>query len=221
MFTGIIQCLGDVVSRTGTSREARFAIIPRSVFPNPEIGESIAVNGTCLTAERFDDATFIAYASQETLSTTTLATLQSGSVVNLEQAVSLGTRLGGHLVSGHVDCVATVKSVEKRGASTLFRLDFPATMGHLVVPKGSVALDGVSLTINECGTNFLTVNIIPETIRATTLHSWNTGSRVNMETDIIGKYVARMFATGYGPGAGSAQPEPSGLTIDFLREHGF
>ena len=221
MFTGIIQCLGNVVSHKGSSREARFSIIPRTRFPEPEIGESIAVNGTCLTAERFDGAAFVAYASGETLSTTTLATLQPGSEVNLERAVSLGTRLGGHLVSGHVDCVATVKSIEKRGASTVFRLDFPAAMGHLVVPKGSVALDGVSLTINECGTEFLSVNIIPETIGATTLHSWSVGTRVNMETDIIGKYVAKMLATGYGPGAGNAQPEPSGLTMDFLREHGF
>ena len=221
MFTGIIQCLGDVVSRRGSAREARFSIIPRNAFPDPEIGESIAVNGTCLTAEQFNGAAFVAYASGETLSTTTLANLQPGSIVNLERAVSLSTRLGGHLVSGHVDCVATVKSIEKRGDSTVFRLDFPAAMGHLVVPKGSVALDGVSLTINECEKDFLTVNIIPETIGATTLHAWKIGSQVNMEADIIGKYVARMLATGYGPGLGNAQPEPSGLTMDFLREHGF
>ncbi|SBV97924.1 Riboflavin synthase, alpha subunit [uncultured delta proteobacterium] len=221
MFTGIIQCLGDVVARKGSSRETRFTIMPRAPFPDPEIGESIAVNGTCLTAERFDGASFTAYASGETLSATTLTSLQPGGVVNLERAVSLSTRLGGHLVSGHVDCVATVAAIEKRGDSTVFRLAFPRAMGHLVVPKGSVTLDGVSLTINECGPDFFTVNIIPETITATMLHSWKAGTLVNMETDLIGKYVARMVATGYVNNAGTSLEESSGLTMDFLRKHGF
>lgn len=221
MFTGIIQCLGEVISRTGTQKETRFAILPRIPFSDPEIGESVAVNGTCLTAERYDGAAFTAYASGETLSATTLVALKPGAVVNLERAVSLSTRLGGHIVSGHVDCAATVKSIEKRGDSTVFRLDFPRSMGHLVVPKGSVALDGVSLTINECGLDNLSVNVIPETIGATILQNWKVGAAVNMETDILGKYVARMFETGYAGNAGSAAPEPSGLTMDFLREHGF
>lgn len=221
MFTGIIQCLGEVISRTGTQKETRFAILPRIPFSDPEIGESIAVNGTCLTAERYDGATFTAYASGETLSATTLVALKPGAVVNLERAVSLSTRLGGHIVSGHVDCAATVKSIEKRGDSTVFRLDFPRSMGHLVVPKGSVALDGVSLTINECGLDHLSVNVIPETISTTILQNWKVGAAVNMETDILGKYVARMFETGYAGNAGNAAPEPSGLTMDFLREHGF
>lgn len=221
MFTGIIQSLGEIVSRSGSQSEARFTILAQTPFPDPEIGESIAVNGTCLTAERFDGTAFTAYASDETLGTTTLAGLRRGGIVNLERAVSLATRLGGHMVSGHVDCVATVKAVEKRGDSTVFRLDFPRSMGHLVVPKGSVALDGVSLTINECGTDYLTVNIIPETIRATILYLWKVGTAVNMETDIIGKYVARMVETGYTGNAAGSATEPSGLTVDFLREHGF
>lgn len=225
MFTGIIQCLGEVISRTGTQKETRFTILPRTPFSDPEIGESIAVNGVCLTAERYNGATFTAYASGETLSTTTLTALKPGAIVNLERAVSLSTRLGGHIVSGHVDCAATVKSIERRGNSTVFRLDFPRSMGHLVVPKGSVALDGVSLTINECGLDYLTVNIIPETIGATILQNWKVGTAVNMETDILGKYVARMFEAGYAGNAGSSAPEPSaqslGLTMDFLREHGF
>ncbi|MCC8193658.1 MAG: riboflavin synthase [Deltaproteobacteria bacterium] len=221
MFTGLIQCLGDVVSRRGSNREARFTILPRVPFPAPEIGESIAVNGACLTAERYEGAAFTAYASGETLSATTLSSLRPGGVVNLERAVSLSTRLGGHIVSGHVDCVATVAAVAKRGDSTVFRLDFPRAMGHLVVPKGSVALDGVSLTINECGADYLTVNIIPETMGVTTLSSWKPGALVNMETDIIGKYVARMVETGYANNAGNAPAEPSGLTVDFLRQHGF
>lgn len=219
MFTGIIQCLGDVVTRRGAQTESRFEIKPREVFSAPEIGESIAVNGVCLTAESFTGKTFTAYASEETLSVSTLRSLSAGSAVNLERAAAVGTRLGGHIVSGHVDCIATVSAVTRRGDSTIFRLAFPRTMGHLIVPKGSVSLDGVSLTINECGLDFLSVNVIPETMKATILHSWKTGSFVNMETDVIGKYVARMIETGYAQSAGSATA--SGLTMDFLRENGF
>ena len=223
MFTGIVQCLGDILSRSGNDREGRFVVRPARVFSSPEVGESIAVNGVCLTAESFSGGSFTAYASGETLSATTLASLRPGGSVNLERALLPTSRLGGHLVSGHVDCVATVTEMEQRGQSTRFRLVFPATMGHLVVPKGSVALDGVSLTINECGTDFLDVNIIPETLGATVVRLWRKGVQVNMETDLIGKYVARMVATGYAP-AGSAREKASsssGLTEAFLRNNGF
>jgi riboflavin synthase len=219
MFTGIIQCLGDIAASRGSQKESRFEIKPREIFTAPEIGESIAVNGVCLTAESFSGNTFTAYASEETLSVSTLRSLATGNVVNLEWAVAVGTRLGGHIVSGHVDCIATVSAITRRGDSTIFRLVFPRTMGHLIVPKGSVTLDGVSLTINECGLDFLTVNIIPETLQATILHSWKMGSSINMETDVIGKYVARMIETGYAQNAKPA--EAPGLTMDFLRENGF
>lgn len=221
MFTGLIQCVGEVVSRRGSQKEARFSIAPRQPLTDPEIGESIAVNGVCLTAERFEGGAFIAYASGETLSRTTLMRLQPGAAVNLERAVTVGSRLGGHIVSGHVDCLATVASSEPRGDSTVFRIDFPRSIGHLIVPKGSVALDGVSLTVNECGLDHLTVNIIPETVAATILRHWKPGTAVNMEADVIGKYVARMFETGYAANPAAGRPESSGLTMDFLREHGF
>ena len=223
MFTGIIQCLGDVLSRRGSAREARLVIKPRAPFANPEIGESVAVNGVCLTAESFADGAFTAYASGETLSRSTLADLRPGWEVNLERAVAVGDRLGGHIVSGHVDCLATVAAVDNRGDSTVFRLAFPATMGHLIVPKGSVALDGISLTINECGPDYLTVNIIPETKRATVVRNWKTGDAVNMETDVIGKYVARMVEVGYTgrPVTAEPLPESSKVTVEFLRENGF
>lgn len=220
MFTGIIQCLGDVTARRGARREARFAITPRAPFPRPETGESVAVNGACLTAENFSGGAFTAFASEETLSVTTLADLAAGSVVNLERAVAVGDRLGGHIVSGHVDCIAAVASVAAKGDSVIFRLAFPRAMGHLVVAKGSVALDGVSLTVNECGPDFLTVNVIPETLGRTVLASWQPGRRVNMETDLIGKYVARIMETGYVSSLGGPEQSP-GLTLDFLRENGF
>ena len=219
MFTGIIQCLGDVLSRHGSKNEARFTIKPRVPFEQPKVGESIAVNGVCLTAESFDAGAFTVYASGETFSCSTLSALCQGHTANLERAVAMGDRLGGHIVSGHVDCLATVAAVEKKGDSTVFRLAFPAAMGHLIVPKGSVTLDGISLTINECGPDYLTVNIIPETKRATIIQNWDTGHRVNMEADVIGKYVARMLETGYSNRQESVKP--SGMTMDFLRENGF
>lgn len=219
MFTGIIHCIGDVVARRGSRTESRFEIRPRAAFTHPETGESIAVNGVCLTAESFSGNVFTAYASEETLSASTLGSLTAGSIVNLERAAVLGGRLGGHIVSGHVDCAATVTAVTRRGDSTVFRLAFPRAMGHLIVPRGSVALDGISLTITACGPDFLTVNVIPETLRSTMAHAWKTGDLVNMETDIIGKYVARMVETGYARGAENA--EPSGLTMEFFRENGF
>ena len=220
MFTGIIQCQGQFVSRKTQGDEARFVIRPQTPLSSPEVGESIAVNGACLTAESFSQGTFTAYASGETLKRTTLGSLSPGDTVNLEQALTLSSRLGGHMVSGHVDCTATVQAVHPKGSSFLFRLVFPAEFGSLVIPKGSVALDGISLTVNECGDDFLEVNIIPETQKSTTISQWKPGRLVNMETDLIGKYVQRMLGAWQG-GASRNTPEQSRLSLDFLREQGF
>ncbi len=216
MFTGLIQCMGDVLTRTLSGREARFVVRPRKPFVSPEKGESIAVNGVCLTAESFSGDAFTAYASGESLSRSTLESLAAGSAVNLERALCLSSRLGGHLVSGHVDAVATVTTVTPAGDSMRYRLGFPPALAAQVIPKGSVALDGISLTVNECGQDFLEVNIIPETRSATTIQGWKAGALVNMETDLIGKYVVRVLELRANQNAPS-----SGLTVDFLREHGF
>ncbi|MBF0480854.1 MAG: riboflavin synthase [Desulfovibrionaceae bacterium] len=217
MFTGLIQGLGQVEAATHSGRETRFAI--RTLFELADAlpGESIAVNGVCLTVEEPGANRFTAYASGETMGLTNLGALNRGATVNLERALSMGDRLGGHLVSGHVDCLAVVAGVAAAGQSTVYTLDFPGEFGRLVVPKGSVALDGVSLTVNECGQDFLTVNIIPSTKAATTIASWRPGTRVNMETDLIGKYVARML----GPWTGGESGNKPGLSLEFLREHGF
>ena len=225
MFTGIIQCLGDVVSRRGATREARFSIIPRNAFPDPELGESIAVNGTCLTAEQFNGAAFVAYASGETFSTTTLANLQPGGVVNLERAVSLSTRLGGHLVSGHVDTLCSLSGRREVDSSVELRFTFPAKFARQIIPKGSVAVDGVSLTVNACGGDFFEVNVIPATLAETTLDSWKIGQEINLETDLIGKYVERMLGissqTAVDETADTDNKNQTNLTLDFFREHGF
>lgn len=218
MFTGIIQGEGRIVSLQSSGKETRLAIRALYALDNLTIGESIAVNGACLTVESHAERLFTAYASAETMSRTNLGLLQPSSRVNLERALAVGDRLGGHLVSGHVDCQAVVRNISYAGQSRRIRLSFPDEYGREVVSKGSVTLDGISLTVNDCGPDFLEVNVIPETWRVTTVENWAFGVQVNMETDIIGKYVRRMLEPWQGSGAGR---DDGALTEEFLQQHGF
>ena len=214
MFTGLVMGMGEVTRVIPGPGESRFVFRP--LFPSPPWarGESIAVNGVCLSVESFDHASFTAYASQETLSRTNLCTLAPGTHVNLERALALGDRLGGHLVSGHIDGLAELVSIRRAGSSLILRVRFPDEFSVQVIPKGSVALDGVSLTVNDCGPGFLEVNVIPETQSATTVGTWTTGRQLNFETDMIAKYVQRMLEPW------RKEPE-SRLTLEFLRDSGF
>lgn len=226
MFTGIIQGQGEILSVRKSGAECRFAVRPLFSLPDITDGESIAVNGACLSVETHSQDSFTAYASSETLARTTLGGLKTGDLVNLERALALGDRLGGHLVSGHVDCLATVREVRAAGQSLRCRLSFPATLGPEVIAKGSVALDGISLTINDCGPDFLEVNIIPDTQKRTTMRLWRAGARVNMETDLIGKYVRRLLGPwdtrSDGNTSQKAAPEAvAGLSREFLLQNGF
>lgn len=235
MFTGIINGQGDVLAVENRQNESRLTIQALYDLADIVIGESIAVNGACLTVETASYRRFTAYASAETMSRTNLGVLRpGGSRVNLERALAVGDRLGGHIVSGHVDCVATVVSVARVGESRRIRITFPRDLGREVIPKGSVTLDGVSLTVNDCGPDFLEVNVIPETWRETTVAGWMPGVAVNMETDVLGKYVRHMLAPYVGtaspdsgnPGALAQSPaqgatRKDGLSLDFLRENGF
>ena len=215
MFTGLVQGMGRVDALERRGGQMRLSIKALFTLPDIALGESIAVNGVCLTVESFGQDSFSAYASAETMDKTNLGALGSGSKVNLERALALGDRLGGHLVSGHVDCLARVDRSAPAGESVRYTLTFPQEFGVYVVEKGSVCLDGISLTVNECGQDWLSVNIIPATQAETTISGWSAGRGVNMECDVIGKYVARML----GPYAGKARP--SGITDDFLKQHGF
>ena len=224
MFTGLVQGMGRVEAVEARGAETRLNI--RALFDLKDLvaGESIAVNGACLTVETFGAGWFTAYASAETLRRTNLGALKTGSVANLERAMAMGDRLGGHLVSGHVDCLAEVASVRPEGESRVYTLTFPAEHGAYVIEKGSVALDGISLTVNERSAESLSVNIIPTTQRETTISAWKPGTRVNMETDLIGKYVRNMLGAWMNEGAGQAgqaAKPASRLTMDFLRENGF
>lgn len=220
MFTGLVQGMGRVEStEKGGARGGETRLKIRALFDLPKIvlGESIAVNGACLTVETFGENWFTVYASAETLAHTSLGGLKTGAAVNLERALALGDRLGGHLVSGHVDCLAEVAAVTPAGQSVQYRITFPEEESVFVVPKGSVALDGISLTVNECGEGWLCVNIIPSTQGATTISGWKPGTAVNMETDMLGKYVLRML----GPWKDAKGGKASKISETFLREHGF
>jgi riboflavin synthase len=156
-----------------------------------KLGASIAVNGACLTVVKKGRREFTVDVSPETLRCTNLEHLRTGSLVNLERPMRLGEQLGGHLVTGHVDAVGRVAAIEKSGEFTFFTLDVPAKFAALLVPKGSVAVDGISLTVNECGKGRFSVAIIPFTLRHTNLRARRVGDKVNIETDLIGKYVQK------------------------------
>jgi riboflavin synthase len=192
MFTGIITDIGEVraVERRG---DTRFAIATRYPLGEIAIGASIACSGPCLTVvERGNDA-FMVDASAETLARSTAGTWRPGTRLNLERAVKMGDELGGHLLTGHVDTVAAVVSCRPEGDSLRFVFELPEPYVRAIASKGAVAIDGVSLTVNEVEGNRFGVNVIPHTQRETTLGALRPGDRVNLEIDLIARYVARLL----------------------------
>ena len=217
MFTGLVMGMGRIEAADNRGAETRFRIRTLFTLTDIELGESISINGVCLTVETFDVDWFTVYASRETLSVTSLGALKVSSTVNLERAMAMGDRFGGHIVSGHVDCLAEVAEVRPAGESKIYKLTFASPNGKYVIPKGSITLDGISLTVNDCGPDWLEVNIIPETQKVTTISGWTPGTKVNMETDIIGKYVERMVA----PWVADEKETKPGITMEYLAKHGF
>jgi riboflavin synthase len=190
MFTGLIEQVGTIerVSETSAGREITIA----SAFEDLDEGESIAVNGACLTVLETDSKTFNVAAVTTTLGRTTIGEWKEGQRVNLERALPAEGRLGGHLVQGHVDGVATVKSIERSGDALLVNIDLPGDLPDTLIPLGSVAVDGVSLTVNALTGNRLQVSLIEYPLNHSALGDLKRGDRVNIETDIIGKYVKRL-----------------------------
>lgn len=219
MFTGLIEDVGSIVDigKRGTS----FFLTIDSHFEldQRDIGASIAVEGICLTVVKVERRRFMVEVSPETLSRTTLRDRTHGDPVNLERALRLSDRLGGHLVSGHIDGIGVIKNIKKEENALIITLSTTADIARYLVVKGSVAVDGISLTINEVRDTEFSVSIIPHTAEVTTLGRRKIGDQLNIETDLIGKYVEK-FLRADSQGADKEQ-ERSTLDEDFLKEHGF
>ena len=195
MFTGIVQDVGRVVSRENRDGDVRIVIAFARLDPSGiRIGDSICVQGCCLTAVELRDRTFAADVSRETLSLTTLGDLAPGSPVNLEPSLRAGDPLGGHLVSGHIDGIGQIAAISGDARSTRVEVSVPVALARYIARKGSVAIDGVSLTVNEVQGAAFGINLIPHTQAVTTLGALRTGTRVNIEVDQIARYVERLLA---------------------------
>jgi riboflavin synthase len=189
MFTGLIEDVGRIANLRRKNGAAVLTVRTRLPLRPMALGASIAVNGACLTVMKKLDSAFMVDVSPETLARTNLAELSIGGLVNLEQPMRLQERLGGHLVTGHVDGVGEVASIRKQGDFTVFDFRLSPVLGRFLVSKGSVAVDGISLTVNDCRNTRFSVAIIPFTLQHTNLQGRRVGDKVNIETDLIGKYV--------------------------------
>jgi riboflavin synthase len=199
MFTGIIQTVGTLVARTSMGGDSRLRIAAEGLdLEHSATGDSIAVNGVCLTVTELAETGFAVDCSNETLRLTTLGQLDIGSRVNLEPALTLATPLGGHLVSGHVDGMAVIDSRRSDARATEFWLRVPPELSRYVARKGSVAIDGISLTVNEVSGVRCRLTIIPHTLEATIMGEYRPGRRVNLEVDLVARYIERLLAAG-GP----------------------
>lgn len=193
MFSGIVEEMGVVKSLVHGLAGARLSILAGTVLDDLQLGESVSVSGACLTAAAVGDADFSVDVSVETLDVTTLGTLTAGAAVNLERALKLNDRLGGHLVTGHVDGTGILRERTQAGNTLLLTLEVPEFIVRYCIPKGSLTVDGVSLTINGVSENGVSVAIIPHTAKVTTLGIKQPGDIVNLESDLIGKYVERLL----------------------------
>ena len=216
MFTGLILGTGEVkrVERLGVG--AQLTVEPRFEMEQLQEGDSVAVDGTCLTVVNCDKKAFTADVSLETLGKTIVGLYRRGNLVNLELALRMTDRLGGHLVTGHIDGIGVLKGEEKVGESWKLDITLPEGLAPFLIEKGSIAINGISLTVNTFMENTFSVNIVPYTLEKTTISRWRTGDKVNIEMDIIGKYVARFLQKGEITGKGKKH-----IDRNFLAQHGF
>lgn len=226
MFTGIIEAQGELLATTPSGGDLTLTIKSAKLdFSDVKLGDSIAINGVCLTVTRLGSNTFSADVSRETLSLTSLGNLKPGGVINLEKAMMPTTRLGGHMVSGHVDGLGRVIAISPDARSIRIDIEAPAALAKYIAHKGSISVDGISLTVNSVADAVFSLNIIPHTAAITTIGQWLPGSRVNLEVDVIARYLERLLL-GDKPSAGQApgkQADANSATIDknFLAQHGF
>lgn len=215
MFAGIVEETGLIRNIKKGARSSKIVVSADKVFSDLKEGDSIALDGACMTVSMLREKEFSVDASFQTLKITTLVELKKGDIVNLERAIRYSDRIGGHLVSGHIDGVGSIADREGAGDAFLLKIKAPPHILRYSIRKGSIAVDGVSLTINEVGSNFFSVTLIPFTIKMTTLGSKKIGNNVNLENDLIGKYIDAFLKQG------NRQPGKEMIDLEFIREHGF
>ena len=221
MFTGIIQSIGTIADLQPKGGDMALVVNTGKLeLSDVALGDSIAVNGVCLTAIALSDSNFTADVSRETLSLTSLGALSKGSSVNLEKALTLQTRLGGHMVSGHVDGLGEVESRHNDGRSERFRIKAPDELAKYIAAKGSITIDGVSLTVNTVDGAYFEINIVPHTIQETIIGSYQSGTKINLEVDVIARYLERLMQGDAAAISGSKNLGEK-ITESFLAESGF
>ena len=217
MFTGIIQSIGQIAAIEPKGEDTRVRVLTNKLdLGDVQLGDSIAVNGVCLTAVELPGDGFWADVSGETLACTSFKHIKTGLPVNLEKALTPNTRLGGHLVSGHVDGLGEVTQKYDEGRSVRFHIKAPDELAKYIAAKGSITVDGISLTVNSVSGAEFTLNIVPHTLQETTMGNMQIGDHVNLEVDIIARYLERLLL-----GDKAAEPGTGGINMQMLAEHGF
>ncbi|MFD2168847.1 riboflavin synthase [Tumebacillus lipolyticus] len=217
MFTGLIEEVGTIQAIRTTGKAVHLKIKALAILEDVALGDSIAVNGICLTVTEYDGGSFTVDVVPETMRRTSLAGLSSGSPVNLERAMQMGKRFGGHIVSGHIDGIGRIVEVVDEDIAKVVRIQAPAEVLRYLVEKGSITIDGVSLTVMDVERDSFRVSVIPHTWQVTVLRHRRAGSIVNLECDVIGKYVERLLQP-YAPSKGS---DKQSITLDYLQQNGF
>ncbi|MET1257029.1 riboflavin synthase [Aliikangiella maris] len=215
MFTGIIEATGQIAKMESRGGDKVLTInVGKLDMSDVKLGDSIACNGVCLTAIDFNENTYIADVSGETLKLSTLGALQVGAPVNLEKALTPSSRLGGHIVSGHVDGIGEIVGIANDSRSVQFDIQAPADLARYIAKKGSITVDGVSLTVNEVEQDIFKLNLVPHTLQETTASHYKVGHRVNLEVDLLARYLERLLQ-------GKAQSQPDRLNYELLVKSGF
>jgi riboflavin synthase len=220
VFTGIVEEIGTVRSVRRQGRFQELTVAAQVVLEDTRLGDSISIDGVCQTVTRLDGTSFTVETLDASLDKTTLGTYRTGRKVNLERAVTPTSRMGGHIVQGHVDGTATVREVRASGHNVYFSVELPPELAAFTIPQGSIAVDGTSLTISELTGNTVVINVIPTTWKATVLADRRAGDTVNIEVDVLARYVARLLSAG-AVAAAPAGGENRGLTAEGLRALGY
>lgn len=221
MFTGIIEEVGSVASIRKGAHSCVLTVNASRVLEDVHLGDSIATNGVCLTVTSFTSHSFSADVMHETLNRSSLGSLHIGSPVNLERAMLAGGRFGGHIVSGHIDGVGTISSIKEDDNAVWYTVEAPSNILHYIIEKGSITLDGISLTVAKVTNSNFSVSIIPHTRAQTNLASKKVGDVLNLENDLVGKYVERLMLQPIAASQEQPEQKSSGITKEFLSHYGF